>query len=112
MEPDDQDLRAETPKNEGEPTPEPRHFSREPWWVVPIAGVIAALCPLLKYGQLQRQGIGIVEAMTAAGGLGMLAATILVARSHVRSPFWSGVVLCLGILVAGIGASLFLAFVN
>lgn len=89
-----------------------RHFSRDPWWVVPLAGAIAALLPLWRYGSLQSYlpGIGLAEAMAVSGGLGLLASALLVFRSHVSSPFWASVVLWLGILIAGLGVSAFLAF--
>jgi hypothetical protein len=67
--------------------------------------------PLLKYGSFQRAvpGVGLVEAMGIAGALGLLGSSVLVARSRVRSPFWSNVVLWLGILAVGVGASVLLA---
>ena len=108
---DELDGPTEGPESGGGLSRSRADFSREPWWVVPLAGVVAALLPLLKYGRLQRNvpGIGLVEAMSIAGGLGLLASAILVARSHVRSAFWSNVVLWLGILVVGVGASILLA---
>ena len=54
-------------------------------------------------------GVGLIEAIGIAGALAMLAASVLVARSHVRNRFWSNVVLWLGILLVGIGASILLA---
>jgi hypothetical protein len=108
---DELDRRAEVPEGGDGANPEPRHLSREPWWVIPLSGAVTALLPLLKYGRFQRAvpGVGLVEAMSLAGTLGLLASTVLVARSHVRTPVWSNVVLWLGILVVGIGVSVLLA---
>jgi hypothetical protein len=50
--------------------------------------------------------------MAFTGGLGLLAASILVARSYVQSAFWSKVVLCLGILVVAVGAVVFLGLMQ
>lgn len=90
----------------------PRHFSRDPWWVIPLAGVLAALMPLWRHHSLESAlpGIGLAEAMSVSGGLGLLASSLLVLRSHVRSPFWAGVVLWMGILIIGLGISAFLTF--
>ena len=90
---------------EGDATTDPKHFSREPWWMVPVGGLIAALLPLAKYQHFQRRlpGIGLREAMLTAGCLGAAAAAVLVVRSHVRSIFWSNVVLWVGILLVTIG---------
>ena len=90
---------------------EGRHFSREPWWVIPLGGFAAALLPLLKYGRLQQAlpGTDLGSAMMTAGCLGAVASAILVARSHVRDPFCSNVVLWLGILVVAVGACILLS---
>lgn len=85
--------------------PGPRHFTKEPWWVVPLAGGIAALLPLVKYGQFRRAelGIGLVETMLTLGLLGVVASALLVVRSRIRSSVWSNVVLWLGIVIIAIG---------
>jgi len=85
---------------------QPKHFTREPWWVVPIGGIAAGLLPLIKYGRFKQAnlGVGLAEAMITAGLLGSAAAALLVARSHIRSVGWSNLVLWLGILVIALGA--------
>jgi len=84
----------------------PTHFTREPWWVVFVAAVVLGLMPLWKYFSVQRAnttGLSLPVLMAGFAALGAIAGAILVARSHVRSVFWSNVVLWLGILVAAIG---------
>jgi hypothetical protein len=103
---DEMDARGDNSPAKSGTVSEPRHFSREPLWLVPLAASVAALLPLLQYSRFRRNvpGVGLAEAMLTAGGLGALASAALVARSHVRSVFWSNVVLWLGILTAAAGA--------
>lgn len=86
-------------------SPQPKYFTKEPWWLILIGGAVAALLPLFKYGGLQRAipGVGLAEAMATAGLLGAAASAPLVARSHIRSVGWSNLVLCLDMLVIAIG---------
>ena len=55
---DDSDRQAEAPADHGRTDPQPRHWTREPWWVIPLAGAVAALLPLLKYRRFQRACLG------------------------------------------------------
>ena len=87
---------------------EPRHYTREPWWVVPLAGIILGLLPVLKYSEFQRRnttGLSLPVLMLGSGSLGVLAAVPLVVRSHIRSAFWSNVVLWIGVVIAATVAS-------
>lgn len=88
-----------------EPRP-PKHYTKEPWWVVPLGGAAAALVPLIRRGHFERSnlGVGLPEATLPLGVLGTVAAALLVARSHIRSVAWSNVVLWLGILLIAMGA--------
>lgn len=94
--------------------PELRHFTREPWWVVALAGVVMALFPLWKYGRVQElmPGVSLPLRMALFGGMGVVGSSILVARSYVRSPFWSNVVLWLGIFVIAAGVSIGLVIMS
>jgi hypothetical protein len=81
------------------------HYTREPWWVVPLAGAVTAMLPIWKYASLQSHlpGIGLFQAMLTAGGLGTAAATMLVARSWIRSAILAEFCLWIGILVIALG---------
>ena len=89
-------------------SPAPEHFTRQPWWLVPLGGLVAALLPLFKYGKFQQKvpGIGLAEAMATAGCLGLLGAGVLVARSHIRSVGWANTVLWGGMVLAALGFSI------
>jgi hypothetical protein len=91
-----------------------RHFTREPWWVVPLAGLIAGALPLIKWtgSSGPETGIGVLAEMGMMAALGMLAAALLLARSYIKSAFWSNVVLWLGILVIALGVCAVSVFVT
>lgn len=80
----------------------PPHNTRDSWWLVAGGALTAASLPhLIPWPQ--QHTLGIWADTLIYGGLGALAATLLVGRSHVRSLFWSNVFLTLGILVVAIG---------
>ena len=86
--------------------PRPKHFTKEPWWLVPVGGAIAALLPLIRYAKFATLGVSLSQGMLLTGLLGTAASALLVARSHIRSVFWSNIVLSLGIVVIALGVCL------
>ena len=78
----------------------PKHYTKDPWWGIIVAGIIAAFVPLVFYGRLPNslKEQGLLAAMSTFGGLGTVASIPLIARSHIRSIAWSNVVLWCGIL--------------
>jgi hypothetical protein len=89
-----------SPEDEAAPN-EPRHYTREPLWVIPLSGLLAGLAPVVKYGSFRAKfpELALWQGMGIAFGLGILAATVLTASSYVRSLAWSRVVFCVGLLV-------------
>ena len=95
---------------------EPKHYTREPWWVVLVGGVAVPVVMLWKgpdklvqmHYKFPDRSIAGMMFMGMMGG--MLGAGILVARTHVRDVFWCNVVLWVGILLGGVGASLLIAW--
>lgn len=89
-----------TPDGESAPAT-PRHFTREPLWVIPLSGLVAGVLPLLRYGSFRARfpELALWQGMGIAFVLGVMAATVLVASSYVRSLAWSRVVFCVGLLV-------------
>lgn len=81
------------------------HFTREPWWLVPLAGLVVAALTLWKFNDLQYRmpNISLTVALITAAGLGSAGAAVLVLRSHVRSVFWSNVILWFGIVTTAMG---------
>jgi hypothetical protein len=93
--------RDNDPQVDGVPT----HYTREPLWLVPLGGIAVALVPFLRPGKFLKlaSGVGIVNTMLMLGLFGAVASALLVGRSHIRSTFWSNVVLWLGILMIALG---------
>jgi hypothetical protein len=89
---------------------EPQHYTRSSCLIIPMAGIVCAVLPLCCMGRFQRTGMGVFEGMLVMGVMGIAAAIPLVMRSHIRSAFWSNVVLWLGILGVAVGLSLLLAW--
>ena len=88
----------------------PRHYTREPWWVVAVAAVVMAVLPILDidgawglFGQA-----GFLGTIGIFAGLGAAGAGLLVLRSHIRSVFWAGCLLWLGMVVIAVGICLIL----
>lgn len=83
------------------PSPQ-KHFTREPWWVIPLAAAVMAIVPIWKYFDVQRVNTThlslpvLVGAFALAGAAG---SSILVFRSHIRSRFWSNFALLAGMIV-------------
>ena len=98
----------DSPSATPDASPVPEHFTRQPWWLVPLGGLVTALLPVLKYGKFQQKipGIGLGEAMATAGCLGLFGAGILVARSHLRSVVWANVILWGGMVLVALGFSI------
>lgn len=90
-----------------------RHYTRQPLWVIPLGGLIAVVLPIiqpLRFVRLVEEG-GLVFTIAALAVGGCMASAALVARSHIRSEFWSNVVLMFGIAVATcVGAAYFAIF--
>lgn len=88
---------------------EPRHYTRQPWWVIPLAAVVVALLPLLKFGKFyaftRKSGLSLLEGFLFMGAAGAVGASILVISSHIRSSFWSHTVLVAGILLVAVMVS-------
>ena len=99
---------------ENEPPSPNKHYTREPWWVVLVAAGVMAILPLWKYRSFQRAnltGLGLPVLMGASAAFGAVVGLVLVMRSHIRSPFWSNVLLTGGIVLIAIGVSvLYLVF--
>jgi hypothetical protein len=91
-----------------------RHFTREPWRLVPLAGLLAGGLPLIKWTEPARAqtGFGMLAEMGMMAALGMLAAALLLARSSIKSVFRSNLVLWLGILVIALGVCAVSVFVT
>ena len=73
-------------------SPVPKHYTREPLWVIPLAALITGLLPVIKfYALLDMFGqLGVFAVLGLFAGAGALAATLLVIRSYIRSAFWAG----------------------
>jgi hypothetical protein len=94
----------------------PQHYTREPWWVVLVAGAVTALVPLflavrslMHHGDLRElpggNAVSLLTTMVFFSFLGMAAAGMLILRSHVKSVALANTVLWLGILLVAVGAS-------
>jgi hypothetical protein len=92
----------------------PSHYTKQPWWLIPLGGIVVALLPLLKFGRFQRADldVSLSVAMLTAGVLGMAAAAVLVVRSHIRSNLGANLVLWIGILFVAIGACVLIMWMS
>jgi len=82
-------------------SPIPKHYTREPLWVIPLAALITGLLPIIRfYELLDMYGqLGVFAVLGLFAGLGALAATLLVIRSYILSAFWAGCILWFSMLL-------------
>ncbi|QDU99131.1 hypothetical protein [Lignipirellula cremea] len=89
-------------------SPPPEHYTREPWWVVLVAAAVASLLPVWQYDEAQRANttnLSLPVLMAAFALAGAVAGTLLVIRSHFRSPYLAGCALVAGMVVAALMVS-------
>lgn len=90
------------------PLPPQKHFTREPWWVIPLSAAVVATLPVWRYADVQRANttaLGLPALVGAFAAAGAAASSVLVLRSHIRSPFWANVALIAGMVVIALTVS-------
>jgi hypothetical protein len=94
----------------------PRHYTKQPLWIIPLAGLVILLIALARFGDVLRlasdSNMHPAFAFLSLAGLGMAAAIPLVLASWVKNRFLSGLMLWGGIFVVAILICIGLLWLN